>query len=308
MSFSNSLAQQNGVRKAKLTIASMTGGYSDVANTDDTDSDFTTTGGAADSEWQARKFVAVNTGKVMSAFPELGMTDGALAGTMVCCIYSDDGGGTSLPDTQIGNDSESITLTNLSADAGGAEQEFVWLDGPDVVAGAVYWLVMKTAGYTYTNGVDEVRWRTDANGAVGLNECAKYDSNGAPNWTTLGANVGADLRINTAANWEITADELSDAIPNEVAIAAVTLVPTVATIKQLRMYSRSTRLLADLEYDDPPGSDQPWYDGFVASVAPDIDGTRHEYKNLDGDNIIYGTILVRMGESASAFTLAIEFT
>ncbi len=303
MSFSNSLDQQNGVRKAKLTIASMTGGYLDGDNTKDTDNDFTTTGGAADNEWMARMFTAVNTGKVMSAIPELGKT-GAPAGTMVCAIYSDDSG---LPDAQIGNNSQSVTSTGLSAAAGGATQEFTWLDGPDIVSGTVYWLVMKTVGYTYTNGVTEIRWRTDADGAIGLDECAKYDSNAGTPWSTMGANVGANLTINSAANWSITTDELSDAIPNEVAISRITVVPTVATIHQLRMFARATRLLADLEYDTPPGSDQPWYDGFVASVAPNLDTTQGDYKNLDGDNTIYGSILIRTGESASAFTLAIEF-
>jgi hypothetical protein len=48
-----------------------------------------------------------------------------------------------------------------------------------------------------------VRWRTDANGAVGLSECAKYDSNATPAWTTVGADVGADLAVNKALDLSV---------------------------------------------------------------------------------------------------------
>ena len=102
-----------------------------------------------------------------------------------------------LPDIVNGGDSEDVNCTALSADAGGASQTFAWVVGyPYIVSGTDYWVVLQTTGYTYADGVTEVRWRTDANGAAGLNECAKYDSDPAPVWTSIGVDVGADLIVN----------------------------------------------------------------------------------------------------------------
>lgn len=290
-----------GLRRAELTIASTTGGYTDTGNTEDTDNDFTTTGGAADYEWMARKYTAVNTGKVVTATVVLKKTGTPpVTSTIAASIYSDDGEATSLPDTIIGSASDSVTITSL--DAGGASQTFTWsYDGPDQVASTVYWLVLKTTGYTYENGVTEVIWQTDADGATGLNECAKYDSNATPAWSTMGANVGADLTISSSANWEISSDVFGDAIPDTLRVEKVCVVPTVSTILELRLHTKSTRLVADIAYD------YAWVAGQTASISPVIDGTTFSYFNRDGSNKLMGSIRVKSGESASAFALAIEF-
>lgn len=175
----------------------------DTGNTEDTDNDFTTTGGAADNEWMARKFTATNSGVVGTIANVMLKKTGAPAGTIVAMIYSDDGGGPSLPSAQIGGDSTGVTNTTLNAS--GAIQGFTWAtDWPVIATGVDYWLVLKTVGYTYTDGVTEVIWQTDANGSVGNNECAKYDSNGAP-WTTMGADIGGDITVNLNLSTTITA-------------------------------------------------------------------------------------------------------
>jgi len=181
----------------------------DTGNTEDTDNDFTTTGAAVDGEWYARKFTATNSGAVGTVSNVRLKKTGAPAGTCTLSIFADDGGGTSLPDTPFGTaiiGGASDAITNTALNASGAEETFTWsADFPVLVTGVDYWYVIKTIGYTYTDGVTEVIWETDANGAAGLDECAKFDSNGAPTWSTLGANVGANITVNYNLSTTITA-------------------------------------------------------------------------------------------------------
>jgi len=286
----------------ELSISSMTPGYNDTGNTDDTDSDFNTTGAALDQEWFARKFTAVNTGKVQYVQLELAKT-GAPAGTITASIYSDSSG----PGTQIGNASNAITNTALTASPGTTE-EFNWglqegqeADGPDIVAGTDYWVVLKTIGYTYTNGVTEVIWRTDANGAVGLSECWKYDSNGTPAWTTMGADVGADLVVGSSANFEITSDVAGDPIPNEMDVVGVTITPSVATVYEFSLFNKSTRLRADTEVP------KLWYDGEEASQEPYQITQPYRYHNRDASSKVMGSIRIHPDQPDSAFEIAISY-
>lgn len=196
--------------KAALTtsfVMSVDDLYADSDNTPDANQDFSTTGDNADREWLARKFTPTLDGWVSTIAMTLGITGTpAAAATIYAEIYSDDGGSASLPDAIVADEysvnseaSDTILLTTLSAAAGGASVVFRWTRGcPKLIAGRIYWLVLKTTGYTYSDGVTEVRLRTDANGAVGLNEVAKYDANAVPTWTTVGADVGADLTISYA--------------------------------------------------------------------------------------------------------------
>lgn len=175
----------------------------DTGNTEDTDNDFTTTGADLDNEWMARKYTATNDGAVGAVANVMLKKTGAPAGTIVATIYSDDGGGTSVPLAQIGGASAAITNTDLNAS--GAAETFTWAtDFPVQTNGVDYWVVLKPIGYTYTDGVTEVIWQTDADGAAGLNECAKYDNNAGTPWTSMGANVGADITINLNLTTTIT--------------------------------------------------------------------------------------------------------
>lgn len=194
--------------KAALTtsfVMSVASLYADAGNTPDANQDFSTTGANADKEWLARKFTPTLDGWVSTIAVTLGRT-GSPAGTIYAEIYSDDGESASLPDAIVADEdsvnseaSDTVTITDLSAAAGGAAVVFRWTRGcPKLIAGRDYWLVLKSVGYTYTDGATELRWRTDANGAVGLNECAKYDANASPAWTTIGADVGADLTVSYA--------------------------------------------------------------------------------------------------------------
>lgn len=178
--------------------------YADAGNTPDTDQEFSTTGGALDLEWIARKFKSPSTATTYVS--TMGVTlrivnTGALVGSVAAYIFTDDGETTSLPSTQLSDTdaSDSVTLTDITTGAGGETITFRWSTGCPVLAPSTnYWLVLQTVGYTFSSGATELNWRTDANGAVGLNECAKYDSNAGTPWTTMGADVGADLTVNEA--------------------------------------------------------------------------------------------------------------
>lgn len=307
MPFVNQTRMIPGSKRLELSIASMSTGFSDTANIDDTDTDFTTTGGAADGEWYARRFMAGNTGKVQLARVELA-NFGVPAGTIRACVYSDDGGTPSMPDAQIGGDSDTILNTALTATPGTVE-EFVWGgnegqdgDGPNVVADSLYWLVLKTTGYTYNNGVTEVIWRMDAGGAVGQNECAKYDSNGTPNWTTLGADVGAYIVVSSSANWSIAFDVAGDPLPNEFNMVGVSVKPTVAAVYEVSIFSKSTRLRQDTVYG------LTWYSGKAATQAIDLDAQPYRFFNRDYDNTVYGSVRIHPDHLDSGFEIAINYT
>lgn len=179
--------------------------YADSDNTPAADppQDFSTTGGNADREWMARKFKtpSVSHEWVSTIALTLGVTGSggnAPAGTLEAYIFTDS---SSLPDAQLSGSgaSDSVTCTDITTDAAGETVTFRWTrDCPFLSPSTNYWVVIKSTGYTYTNGVTEVRWRTDANGAAGLSECAKYDANAGTPWSTIGADVGADLAVNAA--------------------------------------------------------------------------------------------------------------
>ncbi len=176
--------------------------YSDAGNTPDTNQDLTTTGGNADIEWIGRKFKSPSaaTMYVSTISLTLGGT-GTPAGTLAAYIFTDDGAVTSVPSVQLSGSepSDLVTASDISTAAGGETVTFRWTRGCPVLAPSTqYWVVIQSTGYTYSDGVTEIRWRTDANGAVGLNECAKYDANAGTPWTTMGADVGADLVLNEA--------------------------------------------------------------------------------------------------------------
>jgi len=176
--------------------------YADTGNTEDANQDFSTTGANADREWIARKFktAALSSTTVSTIALILGGT-GTPAGTVAASIYTDDGAATSMPSALVSGSgaSDSVTCSDISTAAGGESITFRWTrDCPVLSPSTNYWVVIKSTGYTYVNGATEVRWRTDANGAVGLSECAKYDANAATTWTTIGADVGADLAVNSA--------------------------------------------------------------------------------------------------------------
>lgn len=196
---------------SQLTIAPAITGttgetrINDLANVDDTDTELTSSGGMDDYEWIGRMFVAATTGRITSASLVLGRT-GAPAGTCYLEVYTDSA---SFPSVSRGGLSNTVAANALNAGAGGAIQEFVWSanepqDYPQVTAGSTYWLVLKTNDYVYNGGVLEIRWRTDANGAMGIGECAKYDSDAATKWTTMGADVGADITIIDYATLVVT--------------------------------------------------------------------------------------------------------
>jgi len=102
-----------------------------------------------------------------------------------------------LPGLPVGGASDAITNTALSAAAGGASQTFTWTDDyPELVSGTEYWLVLQPSSlYAYVNGVTEIRWRVDANGAVAASEFAQYQSDLPPFWTINDADIGADIVV-----------------------------------------------------------------------------------------------------------------
>ena len=163
--------------------------------TTDTNRDFTTTGAGA-SEKYAIKFTPslVVAGYVKQVTVRLGKT-GVPAGTITARIYSDAAG----PNTALGENSAAITATTLNAAADGGDVTFTfenWLDMPTVANGTDYWLVLTTTGYTYADGVTEIRLRVDA-GAGGVGDFATYDAGGM-SWSTSNDGSNNTVLMRTA--------------------------------------------------------------------------------------------------------------
>lgn len=151
--------------------------------TNDTNRDFTSSGGGATERYA----IAYTTEALLGGRPRiltvrLGKT-GAPAGTITASVYSDSSG----PNALVAGASQTISCNALSAAADGADQEFVinWEDTGDISASTKYWIVLETSGYTYADGVTEVRLRVDA-GAGAANTFATYSGSWA--LTTDGAN------------------------------------------------------------------------------------------------------------------------
>ena len=148
--------------------------------TNDTDRDLTSTG-VGTTERYAFKFTTQSKcNSIAEITVRMGKT-GAPAGTCYMEIWTDVAGA---PGAQTGNDSNAVTNTALSADADGADQKFTWYHKTKPVASAstTYWGVIRTSGYTYADGVTEVRVRVDA-GDGGADEFATYDFVGGT-WST----------------------------------------------------------------------------------------------------------------------------
>lgn len=149
--------------------------------TNDINRDFTTSGGGGLTESYAIAWTtpAGLGGKLKTVTVRLGKT-GAPAGTSTATLYSDAAG----PNAVLGGVSGAVTNTALSAAADGADQDFTFIlaNRADLSASTKYWIVIDTSGYTYTDGVTEVRLRVDA-GAGAANTFATFDDGGG-GWST----------------------------------------------------------------------------------------------------------------------------
>lgn len=165
--------------------------------THDTDRDFTTTGAGA-SEKYAIKFTsrAVGSTWVRSVTVQLKRT-GTPAGTIKAAIYTDSSG----PDTKTGTYSATVSNAALSAAADGSAVEFTFdsLDDdamPLLAASTVYWVVLETEGYTYTDGATEVIIRADA-GDGAASGFGTFTFGGAWALTADGSNNSMDFAYDT---------------------------------------------------------------------------------------------------------------
>ncbi len=164
--------------------------------TNDADFDFTTTGAGASEKYAIAFTTDSNINVHVKSFTvRLGKT-GAPAGTMVAEIYTDSSG----PNTLVGSASEAITLTTLSADADGADQEFIFLfdNRAEIATATKYWIVLTTTGYTYNDGVTEVRLRADTGGGA-ANTFGTFTWGGA--WATTAD--GANFTMLSTRNWAL---------------------------------------------------------------------------------------------------------
>ncbi|MFC1712128.1 glycosyl hydrolase family 28-related protein [Candidatus Poribacteria bacterium] len=161
--------------------------------TNDTNRDFTSSGGGGATEKYAIAYTteAGLTGKSRAFTVRLGKT-GSPAGTITATVYSDSSG----PDAIIGGASQTINCNDLSSAADGADQEFIvnWAEAASFTSATKFWIVLSTSGYTYTDGVTEVRLRVEA-GAGAANTFATYDD-GAGTWST--SNDGGNYVVENA--------------------------------------------------------------------------------------------------------------
>lgn len=161
-----------------------------VAVTEDTLIDFISSGAGADDEWISYEFTAANSGKVKSVVAHMGKT-GAPAGEMIAQIYTNNAGA---PNAALGNPSNPVAHSTLTAAARGSDTTFTWVDGPELTASTVYHIVWKTSNYTYADGVTEVFLDTDADGDAANDPINTGDGAESPAWVNE-PNAGAEVSV-----------------------------------------------------------------------------------------------------------------
>jgi hypothetical protein len=169
--FENLFLQADGTYGTGLKLQRRTYLGIEDSFTNDTDRDFTSSGGGATEKFAiAYTTAATVTGVSRSITVRLGKT-GAPAGTITASIYDDSGG----PNALLGGASQTVSCNSLSAAADGADQEFVinYAELAEFSALTKYWIVLETSGYTYVDGVTEVRLRVEAAGGA-ANTFATY--------------------------------------------------------------------------------------------------------------------------------------
>ncbi|KKN55842.1 hypothetical protein LCGC14_0578330 [marine sediment metagenome] len=179
-----------------INLRNQTKTVSESGFTNDTNRDFTTTGAGA-TERYAIKFSNTSNvaARIKSVTVRLGKT-GAPAGTIAAWIYSDSAGS---PDAALSTASASVTNTNLSADADGADVTFEWVNYADrgsLATGVAGQVVLITTGYTYTDTTTEVRLRVDA-GDGDVNEFGTFDTGGG-GWSTSNDGSNNTIILRTA--------------------------------------------------------------------------------------------------------------
>ena len=166
--------------------------YDYAAQIDDVENAFATSGGANDGLYYAFKFTATKSENISSIWVDLKKV-GSPVGTISAYIYSDSTG----PDNALNHpNSVSRSISTDITDQGLYQFNFQY-DIP-VTNGIDYWCVLMTAGYTRTDGVDELMFVCSNDGA---GTCMKYQTVGG--WTTITLSAinykieYADLSIDT---------------------------------------------------------------------------------------------------------------
>lgn len=240
-------------RDLSLTISGTSAQSGRVNRGTGTAKDFTTAGANIDGEWWAVKFTQNVSGEITQIKIPLKKI-GSPAGTGIAMIYTNVAG---LPDAQVDGDSTSVTLnTGITTTAGYIT--FTWsVNKPDLTKDTDYWCVIKTAGYTYSDGVTEISLQTDTGGT---SEVAKYDANGTPAWTTAGT-VGCNVKVGEVA------------LSGTVTISALAGLDTAELVAISGVDDNGWGTITDVLVDDGyPES----YDTILFWAVPELDTTNYE--------------------------------
>lgn len=171
------------------------------SNVTDTDNHLTSSDGNADREWYAERFRVDINSQIVRADVEMKKV-GTPAGTMTASVYTESQG---RPGEIVGNASQSLNI-NSSLGTSYSDISFTWAsNGPTLDANTDYFLVIKTSGYTYSNGVTEVVIGSDSDGrSEEANVMFKYDADASTNWTSVGSGHSMTFSIYTSNVGSIT--------------------------------------------------------------------------------------------------------
>lgn len=165
----------------KIEVGNL-GAYQEGGNTIDTDNDFATTGLHHDREWYAQRFTLNSASNVAQVSVQLKKT-GSPTGTVLVAICDESSG---KPGSIVGSVSSTKTI---DSDITTSYSWITWTwgggAGPQLSAETPYYIVLRTAGYSYTDGVTELVIGSDADGGQG-DTLFKYDDDASPTWTTVG--------------------------------------------------------------------------------------------------------------------------
>jgi len=181
------------------TFNTVTAAVSSAGHTEDEVSDFADSGADVDLEWHAHAFDigASGAGRVASVTVVLKQLNDPL-GEVWAEIWTDSG---SLPGVIVDNPSQMVTIADI--DTSDDDITFNFVNGPLLAASTTYWVVLKTAGYAYTNGDTELMWSVFHDPASASDYFVKGDPDATPVFTVVDEDHVANIVVTMIGSQEI---------------------------------------------------------------------------------------------------------
>lgn len=115
----------------------------------------------------------------------------------------------------------------------------------------------------------------------------------------------AQINANVLTDFEISQDVLGDPLPNEFLIRRIIVHPTVSTVWAVRLFTDPGRETDPSDADYSMIYEDNWTAFTTASDDANMVECQIPYMDEEQDHTLYGTIIIKAAEAASAFMIDI---